>query len=502
MTEEIKRCYQMLDLEPGASMTEVKGAWRQLVKVWHPDRFGDDAKLRARGAAKIQQINRAYETLEAYFKRPPPPSSSANAASGSGHPRGREGAPEERAADGAEAESGRDGVGWGRWMKTGLIVTAVGALFIGLDIFREYRGEQRQAEVKRVFAARAKEIAAEQERARVAAGAAELLERQKNAADAKAAAQQQELLEVSSRLARLEQQTNAAALAVKASEEAKGRAAAAERARELLADAAAAAVAAEPKRVVPLPAPPGRAAVSASGERAVPLAAQRSLAAAGIEMIWIAGGTFSMGSTGGGSNEKPVTVVTLSPFWLAKTEVTQAQWGAVMGSNPSHFKGGQLPVENVSWYDAMEFCQKLTEQERQAGRLPAGTVYTLPTEAQWEYVCRAGTTGDYAGDLDAMAWYAKNSGTATHAVGTKQANAWGLLDMHGNVWEWCLDWYGPYSGGRVTDPRGAPSGTSRVFRGGGWRLEADYARSTFRDYYCPDDRDYDFGFRPARSSVP
>ena len=222
----------------------------------------------------------------------------------------------------------------------------------------------------------------------------------------------------------------------------------------------------------------------------------------GIEMILIAGGTFSMGSTGGESDGNPVTVVTLSPFCWAKTEVTQAQGEAVMGSNPSRSQGGQLPVENISWGDAMEFCRKLTERERQASRLPAGTVYTLPTEAQWEYAGRAETTGDYAGEWDAMAWYGKNSDHATHAVGTKRANAWGLQDMHGNVWEWCLDRYGPYSGGRVTDPKGAPSGAFRVIRGGGWGYGANGARSAGRSGSDPDYRHNGVGFRPARSSVP
>ena len=222
----------------------------------------------------------------------------------------------------------------------------------------------------------------------------------------------------------------------------------------------------------------------------------------GLVLVPIEGGTFSMGSISGNSDEQPVTTVTLSPFWLAKTEVTQKQWEAVMGGNPSHFKGGQLPVENVTWDDAMEFCRKLTERERQAGRLPTGTIYTLPTEAQWEYACRAGTTGDYAGEVDAMAWYDKNSGAATHAVGTKQANAWGLHDMHGNVWEWCLDRYGPYFGGGVTDPKGVPSGTIRVYRGGSWFHEAILARSAYRNYRNPDFRRNIIGFRPARSSVP
>ena len=140
------------------------------------------------------------------------------------------------------------------------------------------------------------------------------------------------------------------------------------------------------------------------------------------------------------------------------------------GTNPSRFKGANLPVEQVSYDEALAFCRKVTEQERAAGRLPEGYEYTLPTEAQWEYACRAGTTGNYAGNLDAMAWYSGNSGSTTHAVGGKQANGWGLNDMHGNVWEWCLDWYGNYAGGRVTDPRGASSGSNRVGRGGGWNF--------------------------------
>jgi formylglycine-generating enzyme required for sulfatase activity len=367
----------------------------------------------------------------------------------------------------------------------------VGSLFIGLDVLRVSLAEKREEEKQQAIAIKATRASEEVERLRLAA----TLEQQKKDEEAKVQKQKQELIDVSRRLATLEQQ--AARAAEKAADDAKLLAAAQERERQLLAGAAAA----EPKRVVPPP-PSGRAAVSVSGERAVPLAAQRSLSAMGIDMIACAGGTFSMGSRSGGSDEQPVTTVTLSPFWLAKTEVTQAQWEALMGSNPSHFKGGQLPVENVSWGDAMEFCRKLTERERQAGRLPTGTIYTLPTEAQWEYACRAGTTGDYAGEVDAMAWYYKNSGAATRAVGTKQANAWGLHDMHGNVLEWCLDWYGPYLGGRVTDPKSVPSGPIRVIRGGSWSYEAYYARSAYRYNIIPDLRYYSIGFRPARSSVP
>ena len=484
MTEEIKQCYRALDLEPGATPAEVKAAWRELVKVWHPDRFPNDTRLKAKGAAKLRDINRAYEILEAHLKpqQPSQDRSTENKTS-------REYRPGPPPKEQKESQPKKPSKAVAIYI--GAMI--VGSLFIGLDVLRVSLAEKREEEKQQAIAIKATRASEEVERLRLAA----TLEQQKKDEEAKVQKQKQELIDVSRRLATLEQQ--AARAAEKAADDAKLLAAAQERERQLLATAAAA----EPKRVPPPPPPPsGRAAVSVSGERAVPLAAQRSLSAMGIDMIACAGGTFSMGSTRSGSGEQPVTTVTLSPFWLAKTEVTQAQWEALMGSNPSHFKGGQLPVENVSWGDAMEFCWKLTERERQAGRLPTGTIYTLPTEAQWEYACRAGTTGDYAGEVDAMAWHTKNSGAATHAVGTKQANAWGLHDMHGNVWERCLDWYGPYSGGRVTDPKGALSGSLRVVRGGSWHIVAYGARSAYRSNVNPDYRVNSIGFRPALSSVP
>jgi formylglycine-generating enzyme required for sulfatase activity len=243
----------------------------------------------------------------------------------------------------------------------------------------------------------------------------------------------------------------------------------------------------------------------------------------GLDMVWIPPGEFLMGTPGknflmrwfyqarekltkkpnpgnsSSDDERPVTWVTLTrPFWLGRTEVTQAQWTAVMGSNPSGFKGESLPVESVSWDDAMEFCRKLTERERAANRLPVGHVYTLPTEAQWEYVCRAGATSDYAGDMDAMAWTDDNSGGTTHAVGTKLANAWGVSDMSGNVSEWCLDWYDNYRGGQVSNPRGPLSGTLRVLRGGVWTFPSNhYARVAKRNRDGPGLRVDDLGFRFA-----
>ena len=214
----------------------------------------------------------------------------------------------------------------------------------------------------------------------------------------------------------------------------------------------------------------------------------------------IAAGAFLMGS----ENEKPVTHVQLTrPFWLGRYPVTQGQWTALMGGNPAHFVhvGRQAPVEQVSWLEALAFCETLTARERAAGRLPAGYVYTLPTEAQWEYACRAGTTGDFAGPPELLGWYDQNSGGATHPVGQKQANAWGLHDMHGNVWEWCADWHGDYPGGAVSDPVGPAHGTARAYRGGCWMNAIRYARSACRSGRTPDFRGHYLGFRLALSSV-
>jgi formylglycine-generating enzyme required for sulfatase activity len=223
-----------------------------------------------------------------------------------------------------------------------------------------------------------------------------------------------------------------------------------------------------------------------------------------MDFMPIASGSFMMGSENGEDNEKPVHRVTFAqPFWMAKTEVTQAQYQQIMGGIPSHFKGSDLPVKHVSWHDAMSFCKKLTERERQAGRLPEGYEYTLPTEAQWEYACRAGTTGDNAGDLDAMAWYSSNSGDKPHPVAAKRANEWGLFDMHGNVWEWCVDdWHDSYDGAPSDDSRrGDGSGSYRVVRGGSCYDDASICRAAFRSGDGPDGRFGIQGFRPALSSV-
>jgi formylglycine-generating enzyme required for sulfatase activity len=216
-----------------------------------------------------------------------------------------------------------------------------------------------------------------------------------------------------------------------------------------------------------------------------------------MKLVLIPAGKFMMGSPdseqGRSKNEGPQHEVAISkPFYVCVTEVTQAQYEAVMGTNPSHFKGATNPVEKVSWDDATEFCKKLSEKTRQAVR--------LPTEAEWEYACRAGSQtlfsfGDVDSALGDFAWYWGNSGSQSHPVGQKRPNAWGLYDMHGNVWEWCADWFGDYPKGAVTDPQGPASGAVLVLRGGSWLNDPWRCRSGCRDWFTPVSFSDDFGFR-------
>jgi formylglycine-generating enzyme required for sulfatase activity len=213
-----------------------------------------------------------------------------------------------------------------------------------------------------------------------------------------------------------------------------------------------------------------------------------------IEMVVISNGSFAMGSASSESyeEERPVHTVALAPFKIGKYEVTQGQWQAVMGSNPSHFpNGNNYPVENVSWNDVQTFIQKLNAM--------TGKRFRLPTEAEWEYACRSGTTGERYGNLDAIAWHASNSGGTTHPVGQKQANAWGLYDMLGNVSEWCQDWYGIYSADFKAKPAGPASGTRRVIRGGSWipLPGTRHTRAARRGSYEPSVHNASLGFRLA-----
>jgi formylglycine-generating enzyme required for sulfatase activity len=232
------------------------------------------------------------------------------------------------------------------------------------------------------------------------------------------------------------------------------------------------------------------------------------------EFVLIPAGNFTMGSNNGAQDEKPEHKVLISrTFEMGVTEVTQEQWELVMGSNPSSFKGDKrLPVENVSWSDVQRFISTLNSKSTKY-------MYRLPTEAEWEYAAMAGSRGDYAGNLDEMAWYVVNSGDEqlrvtigsldlsrvesnicrTHPVRQKLPNAWGLYDMHGNVWEWCSDWYGSYSSTTVTDPIGTSSESRHVNRGGSYDCPAVSCTSATRNNgYRPGSNHYLVGFRLVR----
>ena len=224
-------------------------------------------------------------------------------------------------------------------------------------------------------------------------------------------------------------------------------------------------------------------------------------------MKYVEGGTFQMGSNEGCDNEKPVHTVTLSPYYIGETQVTQGLWNAVMpkGSNPSNFKyGDNYPVENVSWYDCQNFIRQLNEKTKMSFR--------LPSEAEWEYAARGGKKSKgckFSGDdnIDNVAWYADNSGSSTNIVGQKKANALGIYDMSGNVWEWCQDWYDKdyYQKCKnntelCNNPQGPSSGVWRVVRGGSWRGSAGYCRVSYRGGTAPGGSCDYFGFRLLLSS--
>ena len=215
-------------------------------------------------------------------------------------------------------------------------------------------------------------------------------------------------------------------------------------------------------------------------------------------MVYVPGGTFTMGATSEQGSDadnaaKRTHSVTLSSYHIGQTEVTQALWKAVMGSNPSKFKGEGRPVENVSWNGCQTFISRLNAK--------TGMNFRLPTEAEWEYAARGGQSGGskYAGsdNVNNVAWYGDNSGDCTHNVATKSPNSLGIYDMSGNVWEWCQDWYGEYSSSSVTNPIGPSSGNLRVYRGGGWYNDAWDCRVSIRHSYTPSDSMSHLGLRLA-----
>jgi formylglycine-generating enzyme required for sulfatase activity len=250
-------------------------------------------------------------------------------------------------------------------------------------------------------------------------------------------------------------------------------------------------------------------------QTSTPAPLQRTIAppAATPGYVQIPAGQFTMGSPPTedrrNADETQHLVTITRSFWLKATPVTQAEYEALMGTNPSHFKSGEAncPVENVSWLDAVAYVNKLSDRE---GLPPAYDAnggfagldcrgYRLPTEAEWEYACRAGSSAARYGELEQVAWHKENAGYTTHPVAQKRPNAWGLYDMLGNVWEWTNDWYGFYPTGAVTDPVGPASGGFRVGRGGSWGNVAQFVRAAGRGGVTPGGRDRNLGFRPLRA---
>ena len=252
----------------------------------------------------------------------------------------------------------------------------------------------------------------------------------------------------------------------------------------------------------PVPTTPVATSGSTNGTSTTTASGNRTFTVNGVsfEMVEVKGGTFTMGGTSeqgseAESDEKPTHSVTLSDYYIGKFEVTQKLWKAVMGSNPSYFKGDNLPVENVSWHEAQRFIRKLNQQ--------TGQNFRLPTEAEWEYAARGGNKSrgyKYSGSnsINDVAWYNNTTNdSGTKPVGTKAPNEIGIYDMSGNVWEWCSDWYGNYSSGGQTNPTGPSAGSYRVLRGGSWYYDAKYCRVSLRNNYRPESKYYNLGFRLA-----
>lgn len=251
------------------------------------------------------------------------------------------------------------------------------------------------------------------------------------------------------------------------------------------------------------PSPQAATAPAAAGAASSlpPSAPDQIVRSQGMNLVGIAPGEFVMGNgRGANATERDHPVRITRPYLIGVTEVTQAQWAALMPDNPSRCRGDDLPVTNITWLEATEFCRRLSVKE--------GRIYRLPTEAEWEYACRAGTStafsfGDSAAALDAFAWFNRNARGVPQRVATKKANPWGLYDMHGNVREWCSDWFSfRYPAGVQVDPAGPDSGSERVRRGGCVGLFASAATSGARDCGPPDASWDDVGFRVAADKAP
>lgn len=258
----------------------------------------------------------------------------------------------------------------------------------------------------------------------------------------------------------------------------------------------------------PFPANPKSAMPSNTGTRSNTIPSGPFQNSAAMQMVYLPGGTFEMGDLEGTGEpgELPVRKVTVSPFHIAATGTTQAQWQALMGKSIAELRakagfsgerpwgiGPDHPVYYVSHHSAVEFCRKLTASAQQKQEIPAGYAYRLPTEAEWEFACRAGSSQSFAGEARDIGEIASYNGAIE--TGSKPSNGFGLFDMQGNVWEWCQDFYAPYSASETNDPAGPPSGESHVFRGGSWMEEPTAARPSSRGYGLPELQHRSIGFR-------
>ncbi len=518
MTEEIKQCYRALDLEPGATPAEVKVAWRELVKVWHPDRFPNDAKLKAKGAAKLRDINRAYEILEAHLKpqQPSQDRSTENKTS-------REYRPGPPPKEQKESQPKKPSKAVAIYI--GAMI--VGSLFIGLDVLRVSLAEKREEEKQQAIAIKATRASEEVERLRLAA----TLEQQKKDEEAKVQKQKQELIDVSRRLATLEQQ--AARAAEKAADDAKLLAAAQERERQRMAAEQANLLAKSQARVASAPVPTVAAVKPAPREIApkkqtTPATGQPWENSLGMTFVPVANTTvlFSIFLT---------RVQDFEAFVRASGHNATAEMSA-LGPNgwlrgdyswksPGFKQGPTHPVCGVSWDDAQAFCAWLTQKEQSGGRPGPKRKYRLPTDAEWSIAVGLGWeagdspaekhgkigniyswgnqwppprgAGNFLGteardsklpsDFKVIEGY--NDGYAyTSPVGAFAPNQFGLYDMSGNLAQWCEDFYygskSPY-----------PPSASRPIRGSSFTSGTGYLLSSLRFPHAHDDRSAIIGFR-------
>ena len=434
-----------LELEAGADFGAVRSAYRELVQVWHPDRFGGNAKLEERAQEKLKRINLAYERLRGVMeaeKAAPPPMPRAPA-SPPPPPPPKATEPERPVAAPGECVESEQVIAPEVWRTVFLVLSSVAVLIL---VLLSLRGETVPFGLLGLAVAGTVAIVVVSQRMRSVAAP------------------------------RVSAETGPLFWGM---------------------------VAVLPVVLAVVVLVVARKQEPSKPEELPPVVADLKVLCVGLppggevmRFCYCPPGQFAMGSPvgepGHQADENQVSVTISQGFWMAETEVTQGQWQSVMGTNPSYFKGASLPVDSVSWGDAQELLRKLNQNARP----PSGFRFALPTEAEWEYACRAGTKTAYAFGRELTNWEANFGSRQTVAVKSYHPNRWGLYDMHGNVWEWCEDWLGDKLQGGV-DPKGASSGALRVNRGSSWLKNDVYCRAASRSGNGPGYRGIDLGVRVA-----